>query len=106
LSIIKILLLFWPIFSIDSARNRRNNIILVITDDQDVLLGSLDFMPKTLRLLAQRGVAFPNAFVATPICCPSRSTILSGVYAHNHQVMTNNQRCAGQEWRLFRRENR
>ncbi|KAL3119342.1 hypothetical protein niasHT_001102 [Heterodera trifolii] len=77
----------------------RPNIVLLITDDQDIELGSMAFMPKTLRLLQQRGTEFRNAFVSTPICCPSRSTILTGLYAHNHKVMTNNGNCAGEEWR-------
>ncbi|KAI6174128.1 hypothetical protein M3Y98_01156300 [Aphelenchoides besseyi] len=73
------------------------NIILFITDDQDIMLGK--FMPKTLKFMRKRGVEFKNAFVSTPICCPSRSTILSGMYAHQHSVMTNNQNCGGLNWR-------
>ena len=73
--------------------------MLFITDDQDLLLGSMDFMPKTLKFMGKRGVEFKNCFVSTPICCPSRSTILSGMYAHSHNVMTNNQNCSGAEWK-------
>lgn len=73
--------------------------MLFITDDQDSLLGSMEYMPRTLRLLRKRGVEFEHAFVSTPMCCPSRTSILSGLYAHNHNVMTNNLNCAGEEWR-------
>lgn len=48
--------------------------------------------------MKKRGVEF-SAFVSTPICCPSRSTILTGLYAHEHNVMTNNHNCSGYEWR-------
>ncbi len=39
--------------------------------------------------LSQRGSHFPNAYCSTPICCPSRRTILTGQYGHNHGQKTN-----------------
>ncbi len=46
-------------------------------------------MPNVRRLLGARGVTFSNAFAADPLCCPSRATILTGTYAHTHQVWLN-----------------
>jgi N-acetylglucosamine-6-sulfatase len=46
-------------------------------------------MEKTLRLLGEEGTTFSNSFVSYPLCCPSRATLLTGQYAHNHQVMGN-----------------
>ena len=64
----------------------RPNILIILTDDQrDVL----DNMPKTAQLFREGGVMFRNAFSATPLCCPSRASLMTGQYSHNHGVRTN-----------------
>jgi len=65
----------------------RPNIILIITDDQEV--GSEAFMPRVMQDLVATGVSFDNFFVTTPLCCPARATFLTGKYAHNHGVLSN-----------------
>lgn len=65
----------------------RPNIVVIMTDDQDA--ASLQVMPKTKRLLGDRGTTFTNSFVNYSWCCPSRTTFLTGQYAHNHGVMGN-----------------
>ena len=63
------------------------NIILIMTDDQPP--HTLTYMPIIQRELIAKGVNFTNAFVTTPLCCPSRASILTGEYVHNHGVKTN-----------------
>lgn len=65
------------------------NIVLVLTDDLDLQLHSLDYMPNLQRLLAEEGMTFTSNFVPLSLCCPSRTTILTGQFPHNHQVLTN-----------------
>ena len=49
-----------------------NYVVFIITDDQDVKLGSLHVQPKVKSLLIEQGIFFENAFVTTPVCCPTR----------------------------------
>jgi arylsulfatase A-like enzyme len=79
---------------------KQPNIILLITDDQDVLLGSTTFMPNYQKLLVEQGTTFKNYFVHTPVCCSSRSTIYTGKYIHNGGAINNSLsgNCDGPDW--------
>lgn len=61
------------------------NILVIMTDDQRQGMGVMD---KTRRWF-RRGTRFSDAFATTPLCCPSRASILTGRYVHNHGVIRN-----------------
>ena len=66
--------------------DERPNIIFILTDDQPY--ETVQFMPTVRDVLMKNGVTFENGFVTTPLCCPSRVSVLTGEYVHNHEVFT------------------
>jgi N-acetylglucosamine-6-sulfatase len=71
------------------------NIIFILTDDHrydamGFLQGQKFLSTPNMDLLARNGVHVPNAFVTTALCSPSRASILTGMYAHRHRVVDNN----------------
>ncbi len=77
----------------DSDPDKRLNVIFILTDDQRY--DEMGFMNPILNTpnmdkLAETGVFFKNAFVTTSLCSPSRASILTGQYMHNHGVVDNN----------------
>jgi N-acetylglucosamine-6-sulfatase len=80
------------------------NIILILTDDLDARLleDHMEDYPN-LRELAAEGTTFENAFVTDSLCCPSRTSILRGQYAHNHEIVGNSwPRGGSQKFRVLR----
>jgi arylsulfatase A-like enzyme len=69
-----------------NAQQKRPNVIVIDTDDMNVT--DMAVMRNTLSLLSAHGTTFQNSYVSYPLCCPSRSTFLTGQYAHNHGVLT------------------
>jgi N-acetylglucosamine-6-sulfatase len=74
------------------------NIVVVVVDDlrwDDIAVAGHPFVetPNVDRL-ANEGSRFLNAFAATPLCSPSRATILTGQYAHTHGIIDNTARDA------------
>jgi choline-sulfatase len=42
-----------------------------------------------LDALAREGARFSSAYCANPVCTPSRASLLTGLYTHNHQTWDN-----------------
>src|SRR5919106_1327986 len=62
----------------------RPNVLIIVTDDQRS--DTLDVMPRTLAWMARGGIRFSNAYATTPYCCPSRASIFTGRFVHNHGI--------------------
>src|SRR6478672_8789665 len=65
----------------------RPNILFVLTDD--MTRADLHTMPGVERVVGGAGMRFTRAMVSVSLCCPSRTTILRGQYAHNTGVESN-----------------
>ena len=76
----------------------RPNVVIVITDDQRA--DQLARMPVTNTELVGKGVKFEQAFASHPLCCPSRTSILRGQYAHTTGIYSNDAPLGG--WAGFR----
>ncbi|KAI1078756.1 alkaline-phosphatase-like protein [Whalleya microplaca] len=63
-----------------------SNIIFILTDDQDLHMHSLEYMPFVQRHLMDHGTFFRRHFCTTALCCPSRVTLWTGKAAHNTNV--------------------
>jgi N-acetylglucosamine-6-sulfatase len=87
-SVSSCIVIFAAGFGLESAASAEQpNIVFVLTDD--MRKDDLRFVPETRRLVGGRGMEFENAFVTYAMCCPSRASILTGLYPHNHRVFTN-----------------
>jgi N-acetylglucosamine-6-sulfatase len=65
------------------------NILLIITDDQRWDEVSTQIMPEVTKRIFEQGINFRKAYTTTPSCCPSRSSIMTGMYSSKHKVITN-----------------
>ena len=64
-----------------------DNVIFILTDDQAAT--ELAAMPNTQALIGGQGMTFTRAYIPYPLCCPSRASMLTGEYMHNHGVRGN-----------------
>src|SRR5437016_6119163 len=75
------------------AADKPLNVVILISDQMrgDALgfLGSPNARTPNLDRLAADGVSFDNYFVNNPVCMPSRKSVFSGLYPHQHGSLTN-----------------
>lgn len=71
------------------------NVIFILADDHrydamGFLKGQEWLETPHMDRMAREGCHFPNAFVTTALCSPSRASVLTGKYAHRHRIIDNN----------------
>jgi N-acetylglucosamine-6-sulfatase len=74
----------------DAAKKAgRPNFVVIQTDDQPIATFDSKVMPNVFKRIVAHGVDFTKAMTTTPLCCPSRASLITGQYAHNTNVFTN-----------------
>lgn len=62
------------------------NIVFILSDDQDLHMDSLSYMPQLQHHLIEHGTYFRRHYCTVALCCPSRATLWTGKEAHNTNV--------------------
>ena len=65
-----------------AAARQPTDIVLIMLDDARADLLSRETAPEIMRRLGRRGVTFSHAMVPVSLCCPSRTSTLTGMYSH------------------------
>jgi N-acetylglucosamine-6-sulfatase len=69
------------------------NIVVIYLDDVNPHDGRLwsdpELTPTLHDLFVAHGISFPRAIAETPLCCPARGALLTGLHTHNHNVKVN-----------------
>jgi N-acetylglucosamine-6-sulfatase len=89
--------LAWSVTALRQVRGQqdpRPNVIVIVTDDQsaDSIPNAYDVMPFLQHRALDPNdhwVVFDHAYVNTPLCCPSRATMLTGRFPHHTGVQDN-----------------
>jgi arylsulfatase A-like enzyme len=68
------------------AEPERPNVLVIVTDDMRA--DALVVMDFTTQWFGS-GTRYSEAYATTPLCCPARASIFTGLYAHNHGVHKN-----------------
>ena len=66
-----------------SGSGSRPNLVYILMDDTDVLLGSADTLHQTRKLIGDQGATFTHFRTLSPKCTPSRTGQLAGRHYHN-----------------------
>ncbi|KAK7978744.1 alkaline-phosphatase-like protein [Apiospora saccharicola] len=84
-SLVTLLALTGSALAANAAGEKKPNVLIIMSDDQDRLLGSMDYMPVVQKMMGD-GVEFENHYGTISNCCPSRATFLRGQAAHSTNI--------------------
>ncbi|ORY65763.1 arylsulfatase [Pseudomassariella vexata] len=70
----------------ESTTAEQPNIVFILTDDQDLQMQSMDYLPLIKKHLRDQGTFYKRHFCTTALCCPSRVSLWTGKAAHNTNV--------------------
>jgi N-acetylglucosamine-6-sulfatase len=73
----------------DPLYGSQPNFVFILADDMNLKQFNRRYMRRTRKLIADPGTEFTNYYATTPLCCPSRVSMLTGQYGHNNGVMSN-----------------
>jgi len=79
-------LAFYPLASFAAERRKRPNVLLIVCDDLNDYVNGFNGHPQArtphLARFAETATSFVHAYSNNPICAPSRSSFLTGIYPH------------------------
>ena len=88
-----LLLLFTPVFISCTEAEQKPNVLFIAVDDMadwaTYLDGHPDAITPNMDRLASQGIYFTNAHCVSPICGPSRASILTGMRPETTGAYTN-----------------
>lgn len=90
------LLLLVAILGCSRSLPERPNILFIMTDyqsGQDIPAETGILKMDNLKNLSDQGIIFNNHYATAPVCMPSRSTVITGLYPHSHGIWDN-----GNKW--------
>ncbi len=71
----------------------KTNVIVIMSDEHNPMYSSVYGHPfvqtPNMERMAKNGVVFENAYCPSPLCLPSRSAFMSGLYPHENQCYSN-----------------
>ena len=77
-----------------SKKSQKPNLLFIWTDEQRAdtmrVYGNHKIHAPNLNKLAEQSVVFQNAYVSQPVCTPSRSTVMTGLWPHQNSCVANN----------------
>lgn len=77
-----------------AAAKRKPNLLFLWTDEQRAdtidVYGNRRIQSPNMAKLARESVVFENAYVSQPVCTPSRSTVMTGLWPHQNGCVQNN----------------